>query len=158
MYITSIQNYAREINKTSDFKVLKEWNNVLKRQPITSGTKKPNYTTLREINADCNNKAYKSNLKWPTPEEFKASDSADCKGFSVCKYYALRKAGWKPSQLNLWSGDYKGKSHMILVVELDNEEYVLDIGAEANLPHARDYFYKDFMPSWRFNENGWDVN
>jgi len=157
IHIKNVQNFAREINDTSK-PLDMNWINVMKRQPVVSGKDKPTLEALRAINDKCNNRAYKENPEWPTPKEFALADNSDCKGFSICKYYALRKVGFKPQQLNLWSGDYKGRAHMILVAEVDNQEYVLDIGAESSLPLAKDYFYKNFKPSYRFNENGWDVN
>lgn len=154
--LSNVTNYVRDINPTEDFIVLKSWNNVLKRQSIVSGNKNPTYETIRSINNECNNKEYKRNPIWPTPAEFKQSNTADCKGFAICKYYALRREGFRPEQLNLWSGSYQGGSHMILVAKLD-QSYVLDIGSESNLPLAKDYFNK-FQPAYRFNEKGWDVN
>ena len=158
IHVANISNYVRDIQHTNDFSTLKEWVGVLNRQSIISGSGKPTYANMRTINTICNNKVYKLNPAWPTPNEFKQDKSGDCKGFAICKYYALRKAGFKASQLNLWSGDYNGVSHMVLVAELDNKEYVLDIGAENGLPLAKDYFYNNFQPAYRFNENGWDVN
>lgn len=151
-------NYVKDIQYTSDFKVLKDWNEILQRQHIQSGNSKPTFEAIKTINSNCNNKPYRKNPIWPTEKEFLFAKNGDCKGFAICKYYALRRAGFKAEQLNLWSGDYNGHSHMILVAELDNIQYVLDIGSESNLPLAKDYFYKNFQPAYRFNENGWDVN
>jgi len=156
--ISHVSNYVRDIEPTKDFVALKNWIGVLQRQPVVSGRGKPTLRALKAINANCNGKPYKLNPVWPTAKEFSRAESGDCKGFAICKYYALRRAGFKASQLNLWSGDYNGVSHLVLVVELDSQEYVLDIGAEAHLPLAKDYFYKHFQPAYRFNENGWDVN
>ncbi len=157
-HIQNVQNFAREIDPTADFISQKNWLDVLRRQPIVSGKGKPTYGTMKAINDNCNKKAYKVTPAWPTPNEFTAADSGDCKGFAICKYYALRKAGFAASQLNLWSGDYNGVPHLVLVVRLEDKQYVLDIGAESNLPLAKDYFYRNFQPSYRFNEIGWDVN
>lgn len=158
IYIPNVSNFARDIDPSTDFAILKDWVAVMQRQPITSSNKKPTYADILRINATCNAKSYKVNPSWPTPKEFEQSSSGDCKGFAICKYYALRKAGFKADQLNLWSGDYDGHSHMILVVSLNDKQYVMDVGAESNLPEAKNYFYKHFLPGFRFNENGWDVN
>lgn len=152
----NVSNYARDISQTKDFVVLESWNTVLQKQPVISANNNPTYEVMRSVNDECNNKEYKKNPIWPTPREFKQSNTADCKGFAICKYYALREKGFRPEQLNLWSGIYKGGSHMILVAKLD-QSYVLDIGSESNLPLAKDYFNK-FQPAYRFNEKGWDVN
>lgn len=157
IHIDNVHNFAREIYDTGR-PIDMNWINVLKRQHVESGNGKPALRAIQAINVNCNNKPYKNNPAWPTPKEFAIANNGDCKGFAICKYYALRRAGFKADQLNLWSGDYDGHSHMILVAELDNKEYVLDIGAESGLPLAKDYFYKHFQPSYRFNENGWDVN
>lgn len=153
-----VNNYAREIESNQDFATLKEWVEVLAKEKITYTPIQPTYADIVRTNNSCNNKQYKLTHTWPTPSEFKAAPSADCKGFTICKYYALRKVGFKPEQLNIWAGDYNGHAHMMLVASLNDKQYVLDIGAEANLPEAKDYFYKHFKPAYRFNEIGWDVN
>lgn len=154
----NVTNFAREIERTDDFITLTQWVSVLRREKIKSSNATPTYEVMKSINDECNKKPYSPNPAWPTPEEFKRERSGDCKGFAICKYYALRKAGFKASQLNFWSGDYMGRPHLLLVAELEGQEYVLDIGAESVIPLAKDYFYKRFMPAYRFNENGWDVN
>lgn len=154
----NVINFVRHINKTDDFRALHAWNNVLNKQPILSKKGIPSYQAMRKINDECNRKRYKLDPKWPTPNEFETSPTADCKGFAICKYYALRKAGFSADQLNLWSGHYNGIPHMILAVEINNQEYVLDVGSESSLPLASKYFYRNFKPVYRFNENGWDVN
>lgn len=153
---SSTSKFSRSIETTEDFKTLKEWNAVIKRQKIERSKSKPTLDKIRMVNEECNKKAYKFDAKWYTPNEM--NNTADCKGFSICKYYALRKAGMTPAQLNIWSGDYDGNPHMMLVASLDNKEYALDIGSESGLPLAKDYFYKHFKPAYRFNETGWDVN
>lgn len=158
IYIQNVQNFVREINSSEDFITLKDWLGVLSRQHIVAGSTLPTYASMKLINDNCNRKIYKVTPSWPTPNEFAHSASGDCKGFAICKYYALRRAGFSADQLNLWSGDYNGIPHLILVAKLNNKQFVLDIGAEANLPEAKDYFYKHFQPAYRFNENGWDVN
>lgn len=154
-YVTT---YTRALPPTHDFLALHQWREVLRRQPITTGRGKPTYNTLSEINAACNDKPYQITPAWPTPQQFKQSLSGDCKGFAICKYYALRKAGWQAKDLNMWVGAYNGHPHVMLVAALSSEYYVLDIGSESNLPVARDYFYNHFQPTYRFNETGWDTN
>lgn len=156
-HIQNVTNFARKIDDQSGQIIEKEWTNVLKRQPITTGKTKPTYAAIIMAQENCNKKAFKRVPEWPTSNEFAAAAAGDCKGFAICKYYALRKAGFSASQLNLWSGDYDGVPHLILVARLNDKQYVLDI-MEPNLPEAKDYFYKHFQPAYRFNENGWDVN
>lgn len=158
IHLQNVTNFAREIDDESNQVVEPKWVEVMKRQPIVEGHGKPTFANMLRINSTCNAKKYSITKEWPTPEEFAKASSGDCKGFAICKYYALRKAGFKAEQLNLWVGDYDGHSHMILAVSLNDKQYVLDVGAESNLPLAKDYFYNRFQPAYRFNEKGWDVN
>lgn len=164
-HIKNVSNYARAIEPTDDFITIKEWMGVLNRQPVISGKGKPTYAVLQEINNNCNKKVYKRATEWPTPDEFAVAPTGDCKGYAICKYYALRKGGFSANQVNIWSGDYlvdgiirHKVSHLILAVRLGDKQYILDAGVQSKLPEAKDYFYKQFLPAYRFNENGWDVN
>lgn len=158
VHMKNVNNYARDIKRTEDFATLKEWNEVLGRQPVKAGRGKITWDKVAKINAHCNAKEYKIDPQWYTPKQFAKNLTGDCKGMSICKYYELRTAGAAPAQVNLWSGDYKNNSHMVVTVKIAGESKVLDIGAEDNLPLAKDYFFKNFQPTYRFNENGWDVN
>lgn len=89
------------------------------------------------------------------PPKLTDCKQGDCKERAICKYFTFRKHGYKPSQLNLWSGDYDNHSHMILVVQRKDGQYVYD--ADNSITPAKDYFYKHFQPSYRFNEIGWDI-
>ena len=157
LHMEHVSNFVRPIEKES-LAPLKGWKEVLSRQPVATGANKPTYEVMKQINDDCNKKDYKLTPKWSTPNEFAMSSTSDCKGFAVCKYYALRKAGFNADQLNLWSGDYTHKAHLMLTASINNKQYALDIGAESNLPEAKNYFYKNFQPTYRFNEMGWAVN
>lgn len=157
IYMQNVSNYARNIEPSNDFIVLKDWLGVLDRQPIIEGKGKPSYEVMKAINDIANNKPYKKS-GWLTPKEFNSQEYSDCKGYTIAKYYELRRAGWKASELNIWTGDYLGRSHLVLVASLEGKQYVLDIGYEGDLPEAKEYFYKRFFPAYRFNENGWDVN
>lgn len=157
IHLQNVHNFARHIDSSENFSVLTEWNALLKRSPVYAGQGTPTLDALRRTNETINHlpgKAY-DNTGWQTPLEFVASPVADCKGYAVAKYYALRALGFSADQLNLWSGDYKGKSHLILVAEVEGKEYVLDI-MEPELPEASTYFYKNFQPGYRLNEQGWD--
>lgn len=156
--LSHVDNFARDIEKSDDFKALKQWNEVLRKQPIIEGKGKPTYAMLKAINDKVNEKPYEITKEWQTPAEFAKATSGDCKGYSIAKYYMLRRIGFKASQLNLWAGDYDGHSHMLLVASLDDKQYVLDIGFGNDLPEAKDYFFRHFQPAYRFNELGWDVN
>ncbi len=155
--IKGITNFAREIDGQDVGVINPRWRQILKSEPIIEGKDKPSYNVMKAINQTCNSKPYQASEEWQTPNEFALAKTTDCKGYSVCKYYALRAAGFKAEQLNLWSGAYNNEAHMTLVAELDDKQYVLDAGDEANLPLAQDYFYKKFIPAYRFNEKGWDI-
>lgn len=162
VHIQNVFNFARDIDLRDDTGIiLPEWLDVMKKQPIVSGNAKPSYAMMKKINDDANKKPYAVNKGWPTPNEFKKAATADCKGYAITKYYEMRKAGWKPEDLNLWIGDFKfGETlvpHVVLVANINGKQYVMDIGDTANLPEAKDYFYKYFLPAYRFNEIGWDV-
>jgi predicted transglutaminase-like cysteine proteinase len=157
VYIKNVSNFVRAIDPTIDFEILQGWVGVMQRQQLVFNPGKPTYETLKTINDNCNKKPYEITPSWPTPKEFAAAEAGDCKGFAICKYYALRAAGFTADQLNFWSGDYDGYAHLILVADLNGQQYVLDI-IDPNLPLAKNYFYKHFEPAYRFNEFGWDVN
>lgn len=157
LYAQHVTNFVRPIEPTVDFEALKGWIGVLNRQPVLQHKGVPSYDVMKTINEDCNKKAYAVTPEWPTPAEFTAAKSGDCKGFAICKYYKLRTAGFSANQLNLWSGDYAGHPHLVLVVSVRGIQYVLDI-VNPNLPQAQEYFYNHFQPSYRFNEFGWDTN
>ena len=99
-------------------------------------------------------KDWQATLK--NPPIAKQCDYGNCRDRAICRYFDMRRKGYKSSQLNLWSGDYDGNSHMILAVESNGREYVIE--ADGREIEAKDYFYKHFQPSYRFNENGWDIN
>ena len=166
IYTKNVQNYARAIEASKDMEIAeRQWTEILKQEPIIEGNQKPSLEVLKTINDMINRKPYKIS-GWLSPQQFEQAPYSDCKGYAVAKYYALRRAGWKKSDLNLWSGDYIVRGliqdekipHLILVANINGKQRVLDIGSEGNLPLAKDYFYKRFMPAYRFNENGWDVN
>lgn len=151
-------NYARYIERTPEFILEKHWPRVLRKQPIIEGTQKPSYEQLIAAQEECNNFnwAHKDE-EWSTPIEAKAKGWGDCKDSAICKYYKLRAIGWKPEQLNLWSGWYGTKyiGHLTLAVRLGDKQYILD-DMYASPVLAEEYMHKVFEPYSRFNEIGWD--
>jgi len=147
-----------------------QWQRVLKDQPIISaGT--ASMAGIYKVQADCNgiftqtieNLATTTDQAiwgkedfWATPDEFLAKGAGDCEDFAICKYYALRKLGFKPEQLNIWSGTHvsSGIYHAVLAVELNGTEYVLD-NLYGNVFKAKDYMNRYFQPRYRTNEQGW---
>lgn len=153
-----VQNFVREIDKSTNLRVIAPgWIDVLQRQPIKIGKGAPSLDKLKAINDRINAKQSFAHAPWLTPTEFYNVKQADCKAYATTKYYELRELGWEAKDLNFWSGDYKGSPHMILVARLGDKQYVLDI-MDQSLPEAKDYFYKHFVPSYRFNEKGLDIN
>ncbi len=154
----NVSNFAREIDQDSQMILTKpEWVAVLEGQKIISGKGQLTLDKLRMVNDRVNSKQSFALSPWMTPEQFYSAKEADCKAYATTKYYELRAMGWKPEELNLWSGDYDGRSHLVLVARLGDKTYVLDI-LDQHMPEAKDYFYKHFIPSYRFNELGLDVN
>jgi len=153
-----VSNYAREIDKDPQMNVIvPDWVAMMKAEKIVSGKGLPTYDKLRMVNDRVNSKQSFALSPWMTPQQFYIAKEADCKAYATTKYYELRAMGWKAKELNLWSGDYDGKPHLILTARLGDKVYVLDI-MNQNLPEAKDYFYRHFVPSYRFNELGVDVN
>lgn len=150
-------NYARRI-EISEYMSKKEWVEVLKRQPIKIGKGNPSLHDLVKVQTECNNFnwAHKDE-NWSTPLEARQKNWGDCKDAAICKYYKLRALGWKPEQLNLWSGWYgkKYEGHLTLAVRLGNAQYILDDMNNAVIP-AKEYMHKIFEPYRRLNELGED--
>lgn len=156
-HLNNVTTFVRQIDSSSDLAIIEpEWNFILKRQPIVRGNGISTVERLRAINHSINSKQSFRHSPWMAPKEFYKASSADCKGYAVAKYYALRAAGWKASELNLWAGDYTGGAHLILVASVGNKQFVLDI-IEQDLPEAKEYFNNKFIPSYRFNEVGLDI-
>lgn len=157
-HMLHVNNYARVIEPSADLKIIVPgFVNVLKQQPILEGKNHKSLSTIKKINDNVNSKDSYKLSPWMTPKQFDKAKFADCKGYAVTKYYAARAKGYKPEDLNLWSGDYDGHAHLVLTVRInENEVRVMDI-MDRSLPLAQDYFFKHFTPSYRFNENGVDV-
>lgn len=154
----NVSNFARVIDKDNSLNVIEpEWIRIMQLQPIVSSEGIKTLDKIRMVNDKVNSKRSFALSPWLTPKQFYNAREADCKAYATTKYYELRSMGWKPEELNLWSGDYDGRPHLIVTARLNNNVYVLDI-MNQNLPEAKDYFYKHFVPSYRFNEIGLDVN
>lgn len=154
----NVSNFARVIDKDDSMHIIEpEWVRIMQTQPIVARKGIRTLDKMRMINDRVNSKRSFALSPWLTPEQFYNAREADCKAYATTKYYELREAGWKAEDLNLWSGDYDGRPHLVLVARLNDKTYVLDI-MNQHLPEAKDYFYKHFVPSYRFNEIGLDVN
>lgn len=156
-HMTHVNNYAREIEHSDDMnKIVPGFVDILNKQPIRRSIGLEILSTLDNINNEVNSKNSFALSPWMTPDEFDKAKYADCKAYATTKYYKLRALGWSVDDLNLWSGDYDGNPHIVLTARIHDKVYVLDI-MDQHLPEAKDYFFKHFIPSYRFNEKGVDV-
>lgn len=157
MHMKQVNNYAREIEYSKDLRIIEPgFVNILKQQPIIFGKGIKTIEVLKKVNNEVNSKNKFDFAPHMTPNEFKIAKFADCKAYTTTKYYALRALGWKPEELNIWSGDYNGRAHLMLTARIGDKVYALDI-MDQSLPEAKDYFFKNFIPSYRFNEKGLDI-
>lgn len=156
-YMDHVANHARYIEPNKDmlWAVVPQFAAVMERQPVVSKKWDHDYDDIALTNIRVNHKASFASSPWMTPNEFEKAEFADCKGYAVAKYYKLRSLGFSKDDLNLWSGAYDGQSHLILTARLKDKVYVLDI-MDQSLPEAKDYFFKHFIPAYRFNESGLD--
>lgn len=159
--VNQTNNYVKPLVYTKDFLgAQKDWNDVLKRQPIVSSNRNPQYKDLINTQVLCNTfkwAHYKDELS--TPKEAQTKGWGDCKDAAICKYYKLRALGWEANQMNLWSGWYgkKYEKHLTLAIQFNNNQYILD-DLTNKVQLANNYMHKDFEPFWRLNENGWSVH
>jgi predicted transglutaminase-like cysteine proteinase len=90
---------------------------------------------------------------WETPSEI-MNFSGDCEDFAIAKYYTLKAMGVDPNSmrvvavldLNLNLG------HAVLMVRLNNENYILDNQADGAIPASR---VKHYQAVYSINEGQW---
>lgn len=157
IYTYNVNNFARHIETTLDFVVFKEWLNNLHKEPVYSINGTITWETVKKVQASYRSFGYERTFNhWDTKAEFVKKKKGDCKSFAIAKYKDLRALGATKDQVNLWSGDFGKRSHMVVVIDINGEQKVLDIYGDP-IP-AKDYFYKKFIPAYRLNEDGWDTN
>lgn len=156
-HLTHVEHYTGPTTKVMFEEYTKPWVDVLHRQPVVAGNGTPSYEKLVDINKNCLHKPFGITKGYSTPKEAAKLPAADCKNFAVCKYYALRAAGWSANDVSIWVGDYDHVPHQIVVAKLGQQTFVLDI-IQPNVVPVSDYFFHKFQPTFRMNENGWDYN
>lgn len=136
------------------------WDGVLKRQQIEFTSNIPTYQDIETIQKSCNGPKFISDKEawgkddyWATPKEFRAKNAGDCEDFAICKYYALRKAGFKAEDLKILLGKSRilMGHHAILSVRFDNKEYILD-NVDKTISLRKDFIDRYFVPSYEMNE------
>lgn len=165
-----VTNFVKPLH--GDLSLLPKWKSVLSMQQIIAGNKSPDYNSLLRVLETTKESFYITDSRnyqkwhktpnqffdyWATPKEFARKGGGDCEDFAITWYYAARKEGFKPSQLNIWIG-YLPKldnlQHAILAVEINNKEYILNSDSGV-IQLASDYMHKEFKLMFRFNESGW---
>ncbi len=88
---------------------------------------------------------------WATPSEF-LENGGDCEDYVITKYLTLRQLGFssKNMKIAMVYDVFSGTDHSLLIVEHDNETYVLD--NRENMTVAAHYA-KRYKPHYIFNEN-----
>ena len=112
---------------------------------------------LKRVNSFFNRWPYRIDIDvygeidyWATPDEFLRL-SGDCEDYSITKYYALRKLGFKIDDMRivLLKDNIRNIFHAVLAVELDEEIYILDNLTDMVLSHLK---YEHYVPQYSVNE------
>lgn len=93
--------------------------------PPTTTAGRGTFADLERINAEVNAYPYASESveDW-TP--ISVAGSGDCDSYATEKMERLLAAGWSPLALRLAVGTVGGKGHLVLLVDLDGQTWVLD--------------------------------
>lgn len=153
LFLTSCSTYVGDISKYEQ--PLPKWQNVLERQPIVAGHDKPTYGAMAEAHEHCNGMMVYTKDEvdnWQTPLESEKRKKGDCDDYSICKYYALRAAGFQAKDLNIAVIDNFMGVHEVLFVKLEGKEYVLDNNIPRPLPMSE--YTRNLKVIYSFNENG----
>jgi predicted transglutaminase-like cysteine proteinase len=132
--------------------ILKHW-----RQIITTAAALPRGQRIKAVNDFFNRWPYKLDREvygvseyWATPREF-MTRSGDCEDYSIAKYFALRKLGFKKEELRvvILMDTIRGIGHAVLAFYGKDEILILDSLSNLILPHSR---YKHYVPQYSMNE------
>lgn len=132
--------------------ILKHW-----RQIISTASALPRGQRVKAVNDFFNSWPYKQDREiygvseyWATPNEFMAR-SGDCEDYSIAKYFALRKLGFKKEEMRvvILMDRIRGIGHAVLALYTEDEILVLDSLSNLILPHSR---YKHYVPQYSMNE------
>ncbi len=132
--------------------ILKHWRRI-----ITTAAALPRAERIKAVNDFFNRWPYKQDREiygvseyWATPKEFMAL-SGDCEDYSIAKYFALRKLGFKKEEMRvvILMDNIRGIGHAVLALYTEDEILVLDSLSNLILPHSR---YKHYVPQYSMNE------
>ena len=132
--------------------ILKHW-----REIITKAAALPRGDRIKAVNDFFNRWPYKLDSEvygvseyWATPKEF-MTRSGDCEDYSIAKYFALRKLGFKKEEMRvvILMDTIRGIGHAILALYTKDEILILDSLSNLILPHSR---YKHYVPQYSMNE------
>lgn len=140
-----------------------KWERVLQSQPIEAGEGNPIFQDIIDAHKNCDKMKFTSDAKafnrsdyWATPKEFIQNGKGDCEDFAICKYYALRSAGFKYSDLKIIFGTNRlNRYHVILSVNFLGKKYILDNMYKEIIPYNQ--YMKYFSPIYSLNEKSMKV-
>lgn len=162
--------------KSSDLSAFNKWMDVKKSSQeehsklvknaewkglIGIAEKQRNLETLQMLNTTVNSYDYivdsqgwNKNDYWATPKQFLTKGGGDCEDFAITKYMALRDAGWSADNLRITvlKDTQKNELHAVLLVTLNEVEYLMDNQVEAVLPVMH---IEHYSPIYSINEVAW---
>ncbi|MFQ6017987.1 MAG: transglutaminase-like cysteine peptidase [Kiloniellaceae bacterium] len=133
--------------------ILKNWRRI-----ITSAANLNRPEQLKAVNDFFNRWPYKQDRElyglseyWATPREF-MTRSGDCEDYSIAKYFALRKLGFRTDEMRIviLMDRIRGIGHAVLAIYVENDILILDSLSSLILSHAR---YKHYIPQYSMNES-----
>lgn len=118
-------------------------------------TVSPEYKAISNINREVNSFPYVSdNVNYGTKEylatpELFYENGGDCEDYSIAKYYELRRKGFLPEQLWIVMGIEDNEGHAVLLVNTEDETFVLDNKKNRVYPIR----FSRLKPIYKINEN-----
>lgn len=97
------------------------------------------------------NWTYGKDDHWATPSEF-LQHGGDCEDFVIIKYLTLRRLGFSAEDMKLTMvyDVFSGTDHALLIVNYDEQTYVLDNRDNMTI---EDHYSERYTPHYAFNEN-----
>ena len=115
---------------------------------------------LRRVNSKLNDNPYLTDIRnwgiedyWETPLEF-LKRRGDCEDYAISKYETLKFLGVDPSQMRIVvvTDTNLGINHAVLVVRVEDKNYVLDNQTDHVIDSRR---IRHYRPLYSVNETGW---
>lgn len=135
---TQNKNYdIMNVSPSSGIEKMTKWTDVNRKSSLhnlETYSDIDNVKTLSLVNENINKIKFVTDKKnynkidyWATPDEF-ITNGGDCEDYSIAKYMTLKKSGINPDRMRIAVvTDMKnGIHHAVLIVELNNEYYLLD--------------------------------